>query len=64
MRILRIVATPYVPAGEAKTQADPWLADPQAILAPAGTRLHGAYLVEMRAALSHASSNGDCAERF
>ena len=51
--ILRVVATTDMPAGPAESQMDPGIAELEALLATATTRLIGPHEIQMTALLSH-----------
>ena len=55
--ILRVVATTDMPAGSAESQMNPGIAELEALLATATTRLIGPHETQMTALLSHETRN-------
>ena len=58
--ILRIVAATDMPAGPAESQVHPSIAELEALLATATTRLIGPHEIEMTALLSHETRTPGC----
>ena len=57
MSILRVVAATDMPAGPAQSQVHPGIAELEALLATATTRLIGPHEIQMTALLSHETRN-------